>query len=191
MRARRVTGLLAAGFTLIEVMVALIIISVGLLGIAKMQALALSSTGTSRLRSLAALQGASLASTMHANRAYWASATLTSPIEITGTTVTTSDTTLRAELSKVSSNGYCTVGHGAPCAAATLAATDLKEWATELKNLLPSSAATISCPAVGTHLTCTVEIRWQESAVAINSQSTAAAADSNFQVPTYRLYVEP
>src|ERR1700754_3026480 len=61
----------ARGFSMIEVMVALIIISVGLLGIAKMQALALSSTGTARLRSLAAIEAASLASVMHSDRAYW------------------------------------------------------------------------------------------------------------------------
>ena len=39
-----------AGFSLVEVMVALVVICVGLLGIAKMQALALSNTTTSRLR---------------------------------------------------------------------------------------------------------------------------------------------
>ena len=40
------------GFSLIEVMVALIIVSVGLLGIAKMQALAYASTGIAGKRSL-------------------------------------------------------------------------------------------------------------------------------------------
>ena len=70
------------GFTIIEVMVALVVISIGLLGIAKMQALALASTSTSRLRSLAAIQAASLGSAMHANRAYWAAATLTQPIAV-------------------------------------------------------------------------------------------------------------
>src|SRR5579871_1202658 len=59
------------GFSVLEVMVALIIISVGLLGIAKMQALAIASTTTSRTRSIAALEAASLASAMRADRAYW------------------------------------------------------------------------------------------------------------------------
>src|SRR5580700_12341596 len=59
------------GFSLIEVMVALIIIAVGMLGIAKMQALALSTTESSGVRSLVAIEAASLAASMHANRDYW------------------------------------------------------------------------------------------------------------------------
>src|SRR3981189_1478832 len=84
------------GFSLVEVMGALIIVSVGLLGIAKMQALALSSTGTARLRSLAALEAASLAASMHADRAYWAAGATAAPITITGTSTgpTISDATL-------------------------------------------------------------------------------------------------
>ena len=62
-----------SGFSLVEVMVALLVISIGLLGIAKMQALAISTTGSARLRSLGALEAASLASMMRADRAYWAS----------------------------------------------------------------------------------------------------------------------
>src|SRR5215469_16764012 len=65
----------ADGFSLVEVMVAVVIICVGLLGIAKMQALALSNTTPSRLRALAAIEAAGLASAMHSNREYWAGAT--------------------------------------------------------------------------------------------------------------------
>ena len=43
------------GFSLLEVMVALVIISIGLLGVAKMQALAYASTSTASSRSLAAI----------------------------------------------------------------------------------------------------------------------------------------
>ncbi|MGC1459686.1 MAG: prepilin-type N-terminal cleavage/methylation domain-containing protein, partial [Steroidobacteraceae bacterium] len=49
------------GFSLIEVMVAVIIIAVGMLGIAKMQALGLSTTESSGVRSLVAIEAASLA----------------------------------------------------------------------------------------------------------------------------------
>ena len=44
------------GFSLIEVLVALIIIGVGMLGIAKIQALSYASTGTAAQRSIAAIR---------------------------------------------------------------------------------------------------------------------------------------
>jgi len=75
------------GFSLVEVMVAVVVICVGLLGIAKMQALALSNTTTSRLRALAAIEAAGLASAMHSNREYWSGATppLTTTFNAAGT----------------------------------------------------------------------------------------------------------
>src|SRR5579871_1527755 len=77
----------AAGFSLIEVMVALIVLSVGLLGIARMQTLALSSTNVASKRSLAAIEAASLAASMHENRGYWANSgdPSNATIAITGT----------------------------------------------------------------------------------------------------------
>ena len=78
----------ARGFSLIEVMVALIIIAVGMLGIAKMQALALSTTESSGTRSLVAIEAASLAASMHADRDYWVggppSASFTVAVQTTG-----------------------------------------------------------------------------------------------------------
>ena len=54
--------------------------------------------------------------------------------------------------------------------------------------------ATISCPAnpgVNGPPSCTITISGGERAVAINQQETTAAANAQFQVPTYTLYVEP
>src|SRR5579862_4613605 len=66
----------AGGFSLIEVMVAVVIICIGLLGIAKLQAMSLSNSTMSRQRAIAAIQAASLASSMHANRNFWAAQNL-------------------------------------------------------------------------------------------------------------------
>src|SRR5579862_9783339 len=74
----------ARGFTLLEVMVALMVTTIGLLGIAKLQALAYASTGSASVRSLVALQVAGLAAAMHADRGYWAAGYAPSPLIITG-----------------------------------------------------------------------------------------------------------
>jgi hypothetical protein len=36
-----------------------------------------------------------------------------------------------------------------------------------------------------------IQIIWTEKAVAINQQQAGAAANAQFQTPTYTLYVEP
>src|SRR5262249_20277585 len=109
------------GFSLVEVMVALIVMSVGLLGVAKMQALALSSTGNARIRSLAALEAASFASTMRADRDYWASVAKDPAVVFANGTVSqTSDKTLAPK------------GSDCPCTSPQLAYADLQEWIADL-----------------------------------------------------------
>lgn len=56
------------GFGLVEVLVALLIISVGLLGIAALQAMALKNTGSSMERSQAVIQSYSYLEVLRANR---------------------------------------------------------------------------------------------------------------------------
>jgi type IV pilus assembly protein PilV len=197
----------ARGFSLIEVMVALIVICVGLLGIAKMQALSLSNSTTSRMRSLAAIEGASLAAAMHSNRQYWAN-TAPTTVTVNPGVIASTDAALAAAATADLTN--LTACFGAPgttakCAALPLAALDLARWSTSLNALLPpppapNSMATISCPPVaGAPTSCTIQISWGEKAVAVNQQQTAAATSAQclasatgcFQVPTYTLYVEP
>jgi type IV pilus assembly protein PilV len=171
------------GFTLLEVMVALVITSIGLLGIAKIQALAYASTGSASLRSLVALQAAGLASSMHANRNYWA-AGLTTPVTITITTI--SDATLNTPAN-------C-VAPVTPCSAPTMAAFDLQTYAKALNsasmllNLNP--VTTITCPVPANPVSCTIQVTWNEHAVSLNTQSATTTTQATF-LPTYTLYVEP
>jgi len=182
------------GFTIIEVMVALVVMSIGLLGIAKMQALSVASTSTSRLRSLAAYEAAGMASAMRANRAYWSAASLAKPVNISGGTSSSTDSTLSAAITAVGlgSVDYCVSGGGAPCKPATMAANDLQSWAAELNALLPNSTAVITCPTLTVPPTCTIQITWNENAVSMNKQSAAVTSTTaNFRLPTYVLYVQP
>lgn len=189
---RKVThtaGNAACGFSLVEVMVAMVVICVGLLGIAKMQSLALSSTSMARMRSLAALEAASLAAAMHANRGYWGGANATStppPATITYDPV----------------NGVQGVGAAPPancnsCTPAQVAAFDLNTWSNSLAGMLPGATANISCPPGTPPVNCTITITWVENVVGMTAQeSTQSAANpvaalGTFNNPTYTLDVEP
>jgi type IV pilus assembly protein PilV len=181
------------GFSLVEVLVALVIISVGLLGIAKMQAFAFSSTGIASRRSLAAIEASSLAASMSANRAYWAATTAAASTTVTGSVVASTDGALVAPAN-------CQ-NVGIPCTPSQVAAYDVQNWAVALQQLLFNDNATITCaqgaPAPAP-VNCIVAITWTENQVAINSQeaaaSTAAVAAGNpaaMQLPSYTLYVQP
>jgi type IV pilus assembly protein PilV len=163
------------GFSLVEVLVALVVCSIGLLGLAKMESLALSSTGVASSRSLAAIQASSMAAAMHANRAYWGSGTAP------GTTLV--DNTAA---NNFNSAANCTaVG---TCNNADLVAFyDLKEWAKALQAVLPGYQATITCSKTVFPVNCTIQVTWMENAVAANSQQNV----TSLQAPTYVVYVEP
>jgi type IV pilus assembly protein PilV len=182
----------ADGFTLVEVMVSLVICAIGLLGLAKLQSLVISSTAVSASRSLAAIEASSLAATMHANTAYWASVAPTTPItvSVTGTasapvvSIVSSDTTLSTPVTTT-----CSTPGTSSCAPNVMAAFDLQAWAQALGAVLPSSFSTITCATVATApVTCTIQIQWTESAQGVNVQQTNL---SGLQTPTYILYVQP
>lgn len=184
------------GFSLIEVLVALVVCSIGLLGLAKMESLALSSEDVSGARTIAAMQAASLAAMMHADRGYWGSSSATASAIVTGGTGTynVTDTTLTF------GGNYCTTSGTGSCTPVQMAANDLYNWASGvpsgattygLQNLLPGYRATISCTPTVTNapVTCTITISWVENAVAGDSLQGNIAALAG--ATTYTLSVEP
>lgn len=189
-------GACQRGFSLIEVLVALIIIGVGMLGIAKIQALAYASTGTAALRSLAAIQASSLASAMRANRAYWTVAGLTTEqiITITGAAVTSStDTALQGTSPAPPSSNTC---QNIACSTEALAIDDIQLWAQSLNAILPGDTATVDCkpnPLGTTYpVGCSITVGWVEHNVGINTQSAGLTMTGPAGLgPSYTLYVEP
>ena len=182
--SRRNTMSRPLGFSLVEVMVALIIICVGLLGIAKLQALMLSNTGASRMRALAALEASSIAATMHADRDYWAGTP--------AATTTVDDTAASKGVTSTDSNLQTTPdcklsGSDAPCSAVKMAAYDLQNWLNDMYVTLPASTSKIIC-APNIVVSCTITISWQENVVASNSQE---AGTNPFRSQTYQLVVNP
>ena len=200
----------AGGFSLVEIMVAVVVICVGLLGIAKLQSLSMSNTSVARNRSLAAMQAASFASAMHSNREYWASFAGGLTATVSGVqgayVVVSSDGALQADtIADFGNLNTCivtVVGVAPACTAVQLAAFDLARWwANSLAPMLPAPAqATVSCPPppLGNPAppACTIVIQWTEKTVSLNSQEAAtetgaAFGSSLFEQPIYTLYVEP
>jgi type IV pilus assembly protein PilV len=182
----------SAGFSLIEVMVAVLVISVGLLGIAKMQALAISNTGNSRLRALVAMQASGLASAMQADRSYWA----TVPTVGKDLTATISGSSITAASDSTLTTGQKCEDPAAPpvCTAPQMAAYDLQQWASDLNNLVPNETVSIGCnlPTATSYVTCTITVSWNENLVNSNSaQQTNATVQAALATPTYVLIVQP
>lgn len=172
----------ARGISLIEVMVTLAVISVGLLGVVKMQAAAIASTQSARTRSLVALQAGSLASAMRANPGYWGSASLVATsFSASGTTITDASGVLTA------TPPDCTT---ATCTVQQLAAYDLQNWAASMNQHFPSYQASGTCDnTASVPVRCSLTITWREKQLAINASTAASASDA---LPaSYTLLVQP
>jgi type IV pilus assembly protein PilV len=210
MKTAHTSALRARGFSLVEVMVAVVVICIGLLGIAKMQAMALSNTNMSRQRSLAAIEAASMASAMHSNRQYWGNLAVQLTVSISknaaGAAVVSAPTDAALQAQTIADLGALNACNGSAnglpvCNGANgvnLAAFDLARWwANSVSVQLPNPTATVFCPQIPpgnpAPVSCTVQISWTEKAVAINSseaQTESAGASSN-ELPVFTLYVEP
>jgi type IV pilus assembly protein PilV len=170
-----------AGFSMIEVLVTLVVVSIGLLGLAKMQAAAVSNTQVSRVRSLISLQAESLASAMHGNRAYWASGTAPATFSASGTAITDSTNVLTGTKD-------CTTS---TCTSREVAAFDFKKWVANLDTQFPGYTAAGTCSnTAGLPVSCTIKLTWTEKYVAIN-RSTAASAAAQTSTQSFTLHVEP
>lgn len=171
----------ASGLSMVEVLVTVLVVATGVLGVAKLQAAALASTQTSRLRSLVALQTGSLASAMVANPRYWRTSAAPAEVTVRGGTVTESGHVLAAGTDCVTTS----------CTPEQLAAHDLRIWAESMQAHFPTHVASVRC----THTEpqpahCTIDVSWTEKSVAIN-RSTALSPAAMSSTQTYNLYVEP
>ena len=131
------------GFTLLEVLIALLVLSIGLLGLAGLQTTALRSNQMAGMRTLAIQHAYGISDRMRANptgvdaQLYVQNVTATVP---TGTTVN------------------CTM---VACTPAQLAAFDLTAWMNEVVRL-PGGRGRITRDASGTFVMHTVTVFWDE-----------------------------
>lgn len=163
------------GFTLLEVLIALLVFSLGLLGMAGLLAVSVTTNHSAYLRTQATFLAQGMADRMRANNlGLWNG----------GGSATTSayDGTYNS-----STAGSATTCLGtASCKWSDVVARDKKIWSNQLVSFLPSPSATIACKPTGTAPSgdtlverppysgqCTITIAWNEKS------SEAGHADSN------------
>lgn len=131
-------GRLQQGFTLLEVLIAMVILSIGLLGIAALQGLGLRSSQGAYLTSQAGLLAYDMADRIRAN-----------PETV------------------VSYNGVVADACPDPVPTTPLLAADLAEWACSVTTLLPNGEGRITgvetvVPGIGTITTYTITLEWED-----------------------------
>jgi type IV pilus assembly protein PilV len=165
------------GFTLIELLITLVIVSVGMLGLAKLQASAIAETSTTRTRSIMAFQAESLAGAMRANRAFWADTTVTAPSVVIPAASGGNYTVAAGNVPSVGSLINCGSQY---CTKEKLAGWDVQQWANTFGVQFPTATASVVCSTgAGTPVppvNCDITLNWSEHYVGINKSTTAAGA---------------
>jgi type IV pilus assembly protein PilV len=122
------------GFSMIEMLIALLIIAVGLLGMAGLQAYSLKNNTSAYFRSQATILAYQLVDAMRANRL------------------------------GVLNGDYSAIKVGTPVSGSSRAALDGIAWKTQLRELLPSGDGGVAnCAAGSSPLVCTVIVEWDDT----------------------------
>lgn len=143
------------GFSLIEAMVSLVVLSVGMIGIAALYGQGLSATRTAQLRTQAVNLAADMADRIRVNRLGGA-----------------------AYAGAAADNG-CDPGGGVACTPAEMAAHDLFVWGRQAAQLLPNGTTAVAYDAGTVPPTYTLRITWDEVGEGTIEHETVV------QVPTF------
>jgi type IV pilus assembly protein PilV len=146
------------GFSMLEVLISMLVIMIGVLGIAGMQMLAINNTENARYQSLATILASSMAAEIQANTAYWGSPP-SSLIQVSNAAATVVPAVA----------GTCL---GSVCTPVQMAYYDLSTWGTALAGRLPSGAGTIQCYST-TPAVCALTLTWSEKNTAISNPTGA------------------
>lgn len=158
----------SAGFSLLEVLVALVILSVGLLGIAAMLSSTLKSNDSAYMRSQATILAANIIDRMRANPQG----------------VNNGDYNFAMGTPAPGAVTACT-GTSADCSAVTLADYDLTQWMTALAspvNGLPQGLGSITLQSVNGVQLVTVRVQWNDSRASTALGGAPSATTSSLAV---------
>ena len=127
------------GFTLVEVLVAMVILAIGLLGLASLQAIALKDNQDAYLRSQANLLAYEMSDRIRANAVYWQSLTTDTIQGFISSIQTTPPPTCSVEV-----NTDQTLPPNLDCNSEELCKYDLYHWWQNVNAVLPNAAIVIS-----------------------------------------------
>lgn len=143
----------SCGFTLVEVLVALVILSIGLLSMATLMMTSLQSSQDAYLRSQASLLTYDIVERMRANY----------------TEATTTDAYVLTKGASASSNPDCKTSG---CNSSAQAQQDLYDWRKSLTDSIPGADARIARANLNQY---TVEIFWEESGQKLGTSSAPSS----------------
>lgn len=141
-----------SGFTLVEVLVAVLIISIGMLGVARLVLAAVTANNSAYFRTQAANLAYSILDQIRANRA----AASTSPgYKVSYGTYSSSG----------ASPGYTCLGAGNTCTPTQIVQYNLYTWQQQLSASLPDGQGQIvmNFPAGSGQVTATITVKWDDS----------------------------
>ncbi len=181
------------GFSLIEVLVSLVLLSISLLAFIASEAIAVNNTTIARFHSLAALMSTSMASAMRANPAFWEtySPAQLAPESLTITASAGQDTFSETTLSDTTLNSYSTNCTTSSCTAAAQAAYDIKMFGMSVANLLPNGSAKIACGFQSnlSPVSCVITISWSEKDIAL--YKNISVTKNSASAKSYSMVVQP
>ena len=157
--SRKTVGPRIAGFTLIEAMVALLVISVGMIGVAALHAQTLAMSGTALRRTTAISLAGDIADRIRVNRG------------------------AEAAYAGAAADNNCddpTGGGGVDCSQAEMAAHDLFVWQGQIAASLPAGVGAVAVDTTTNPTTYTVTITWNEA-----SEGAPVNFPVQFQLPIY------
>jgi type IV pilus assembly protein PilV len=126
------------GFSLIEALVALVVLSVGMIGIAALHGQSLGAARTAQYRSIAIVLASDMADRIRLNR------------------------TAQGAYAGAAADNNCDAGGGATCMPAALAADDLFIWNQDVLQRLPGGAWQVLFNGGTTPPTYTINLSWNE-----------------------------
>ncbi len=168
-----------SGFTLVEILIAMIIMAIGLLGLASLQAIALRDNQDAFYHRQAVLLAYEMQDRIMANKTGWIDSTQQTTINI--------DTTCPSSYTALCSSSF------SACETQAMAQNDFEYWCSRVAEVLPSATVTIEkgvCPEKIEN--CTISPSLDDNAsLCIKTEWKPMAEIKNCQLAYYGLTVRP